>query len=172
MCGIVGAVAQRDVSPVLLEGLKRLEYRGYDSAGLAVIDSKKQIQRIRVKGKVNQLKDEHSSSPLEGGTGIAHTRWATHGKPHLNNAHPHICRNSVALVHNGIITSGLVLKEIIKRRMNGMNVRLSQVMQMRKETMEICLILGVAYKKTITRRSSGILQPLNKGTSKQNHNLK
>jgi glucosamine--fructose-6-phosphate aminotransferase (isomerizing) len=103
MCGIVGAVAQRDVSPVLLEGLKRLEYRGYDSAGLAVIDYDGKLQRIRVQGKVNQLKQEHQASPLIGGTGIAHTRWATHGKPSLNNAHPHICRNQVALVHNGII---------------------------------------------------------------------
>ncbi len=103
MCGIVGAVAQRDVSSVLLEGLKRLEYRGYDSAGLAVIDNEKQLKRIRVLGKVNKLAQEHESSPLKGGTGIAHTRWATHGKPSLNNAHPHICQDQVALVHNGII---------------------------------------------------------------------
>jgi glutamine---fructose-6-phosphate transaminase (isomerizing) len=103
MCGIVGAVAQRDVSPILLEGLKRLEYRGYDSAGLAVINDSKQLQRIRVQGKVNELNEEHQASPLKGGTGIAHTRWATHGKPNLNNAHPHICRDQVALVHNGII---------------------------------------------------------------------
>ncbi len=103
MCGIVGAVAQRDVSPVLLEGLKRLEYRGYDSAGLAVIGHDKQLQRIRVQGKVNKLSEEHQASPLNGGTGIAHTRWATHGKPNVKNAHPHICRDQVALVHNGII---------------------------------------------------------------------
>jgi glutamine---fructose-6-phosphate transaminase (isomerizing) len=103
MCGIVGAVAQRDVSPILLEGLKRLEYRGYDSAGLAVVNPDKHLQRIRVQGKVNELKREHQASPLVGGTGIAHTRWATHGKPNLNNAHPHICRDQVALVHNGII---------------------------------------------------------------------
>ena len=103
MCGIVGAVAQRDVSPILLEGLKRLEYRGYDSAGLTVLDHDKKLQRIRVLGKVNQLKQEHETSPLKGGTGIAHTRWATHGKPSLDNAHPHICRETVALVHNGII---------------------------------------------------------------------
>lgn len=103
MCGIVGAVAQRDVSPVLLEGLKRLEYRGYDSAGIAVIDQDKQLKRIRVLGKVNELQQQHQASPLKGGTGIAHTRWATHGKPSLDNAHPHICRDQVALVHNGII---------------------------------------------------------------------
>ncbi len=111
MCGIVGGVAQRDVSPVLLEGLKRLEYRGYDSAGLAVIGHDKQLQRIRVKGKVNELKEEHQVSPLNGGTGIAHTRWATHGKPNINNAHPHICRDQVALVHNGIIENHEQLRE-------------------------------------------------------------
>ncbi len=103
MCGIVGAVAQRDVSPILLEGLKRLEYRGYDSAGLAILNENKKLQRIRVQGKVNELRREHQASPLKGGTGIAHTRWATHGKPNLINAHPHICRDQVALVHNGII---------------------------------------------------------------------
>ena len=112
MCGIVGAVAQRDVSPVLLEGLKRLEYRGYDSAGLAVIDHEKRLQRIRVQGKVNELVEEHQVSPLSGGTGIAHTRWATHGKPNVQNAHPHICRDQVALVHNGIIENYEQLREL------------------------------------------------------------
>tara|TARA_R110002074_G_scaffold402247_1_gene605614 strand:- start:175783 stop:177615 length:1833 start_codon:yes stop_codon:yes gene_type:complete len=111
MCGIVGAVAQRDVSPVLLEGLKRLEYRGYDSAGLAIISHDKGLQRIRVQGKVNELLKEHQTSPLNGGTGIAHTRWATHGKPNVNNAHPHICRDQVALVHNGIIENHDELRE-------------------------------------------------------------
>ena len=103
MCGIVGAVAQRDVSPVLLEGLKRLEYRGYDSAGLAVMSHDKELQRLRIQGKVNELFKEHQKSPLNGTTGIAHTRWATHGKPNVKNAHPHICHDKVALVHNGII---------------------------------------------------------------------
>ena len=111
MCGIVGAVAQRDVSPVLLEGLKRLEYRGYDSAGLAVTSHDKQLQRIRVQGKVNELLKEHLASPLSGGTGIAHTRWATHGKPNVSNAHPHICHDQVALVHNGIIENHEELRE-------------------------------------------------------------
>ena len=103
MCGIVGAVAQRDVSPILIEGLRRLEYRGYDSAGIAVINENNKIDRLRVTGKVNSLTQELLQNPLHGGTGIAHTRWATHGKPSINNAHPHICRDQVALVHNGII---------------------------------------------------------------------
>ncbi len=111
MCGIVGAVAQRDVSPILLEGLKRLEYRGYDSAGLAVIDHDKQLRRIRILGKVKELQDKHRLEPLYGNIGIAHTRWATHGKPSINNAHPHTCRDQVALVHNGIIENHNILRK-------------------------------------------------------------
>ena len=111
MCGIVGAVAQRDVAPLLLEGLKRLEYRGYDSAGIAVIDPAAQLQRIRILGKVRQLRDKHNAAPLRGGAGIAHTRWATHGRPSVNNAHPHICRGQIALAHNGIIENHAALRE-------------------------------------------------------------
>ena len=111
MCGIVGAVAQRDVSPVLLEGLKRLEYRGYDSAGIAVIDPDGQLRRLRIQGKVRQLRDRHEAAPLRGGAGIAHTRWATHGRPSVNNAHPHTCRGEIALVHNGIIENHAALRE-------------------------------------------------------------
>lgn len=111
MCGIVGAVAQRDVSPLLLEGLKRLEYRGYDSAGIAVIDPAAKLQRIRILGKVRQLRDKHNAAPLRGGAGIAHTRWATHGRPSVNNAHPHICRGQIALAHNGIIENHAALRE-------------------------------------------------------------
>ena len=102
MCGIVGAVAQRDVAPILLEGLKRLEYRGYDSAGVATIKDQA-IQRVRVAGKVRVLEEALETEPHAGGLGIAHTRWATHGVPSLRNAHPHMCRETVALVHNGII---------------------------------------------------------------------
>lgn len=102
MCGIVGAVAQRDVSPILIEGLRRLEYRGYDSAGIAILEEGN-LQRARVLGKVNGLVQLLDKRPLGGGTGIAHTRWATHGKPSVDNAHPHLCRDKVALVHNGII---------------------------------------------------------------------
>ncbi len=110
MCGIVGAVAQRDVSPILIEGLKRLEYRGYDSAGIAVLNANAVLERVRVAGKVGELEQILIQKPLQGGTGIAHTRWATHGKPSVNNAHPHICREQVALVHNGIIENHEVLR--------------------------------------------------------------
>ncbi|MFQ5661568.1 MAG: glutamine--fructose-6-phosphate transaminase (isomerizing) [Gammaproteobacteria bacterium] len=103
MCGIVGAVAQRDVSPILVEGLRRLEYRGYDSAGIAVLNGRANLERLRVLGKVNDLVQSLETNALAGGTGIAHTRWATHGKPSVKNAHPHVCRDQVALVHNGII---------------------------------------------------------------------
>ena len=111
MCGIVGAVAKRDVSPLLLEGLKRLEYRGYDSAGLAVISNDQKLQRIRIKGKVNQIEAQYKLAPLWGVTGISHTIWATHGKPSINNAHPHICKEQLALVHNGIIENHDKLRE-------------------------------------------------------------
>jgi glucosamine--fructose-6-phosphate aminotransferase (isomerizing) len=102
MCGIVGAVAQRDVTPLLLEGLKRLEYRGYDSAGLVVFNERG-LDRRRVVGKVAGLEQAVRAEPLHGTAGIAHTRWATHGAPSTHNAHPHISRQQVALVHNGII---------------------------------------------------------------------
>ncbi|WP_024298895.1 glutamine--fructose-6-phosphate transaminase (isomerizing) [Methylomicrobium lacus] len=102
MCGIVGGIAERNVVPILLEGLRRLEYRGYDSAGLAVIDGKN-IRRKREVGKVQGLDDLIKADPVSGSIGIAHTRWATHGKPSTANAHPHVSRNRVAIVHNGII---------------------------------------------------------------------
>ncbi|WP_036772317.1 glutamine--fructose-6-phosphate transaminase (isomerizing) [Photorhabdus australis] len=102
MCGIVGAVAQRDIAEILIEGLRRLEYRGYDSAGLAIIDNEKNMLRLREVGKVQMLADEVDKQPVLGGTGIAHTRWATHGEPNEKNAHPHIS-DYIAVVHNGII---------------------------------------------------------------------
>ncbi len=110
MCGIVGAVAQRDVAPILIEGLKRLEYRGYDSAGLAVLSASAQFQRLRTTSKVRELEKLLAATPMRGGTGIAHTRWATHGKPTERNAHPHVCRNTVAVVHNGIIENHEALR--------------------------------------------------------------
>jgi len=111
MCGIVGGIAQRNVVPILLEGLKRLEYRGYDSAGLAVINNQK-IYRKRELGKVKGLEALLEADPISGNIGIAHTRWATHGKPSTANAHPHICRNKVAVVHNGIIENHEHLREV------------------------------------------------------------
>jgi glucosamine--fructose-6-phosphate aminotransferase (isomerizing) len=110
MCGIVGAVAQRDVIEILLEGLRRLEYRGYDSAGVAVLNSQKQLQRVRCLGKVKMLADAVAREPIEGGTGIAHTRWATHGQPSERNAHPHISNDRIAVVHNGIIENYVKLR--------------------------------------------------------------
>ncbi|SEL33921.1 glutamine--fructose-6-phosphate transaminase [Colwellia chukchiensis] len=103
MCGIVGAVAQRDVADILVEGLKRLEYRGYDSAGVAIIDNENQLNRARRLGKVQELADALQAKPIAGGTGIAHTRWATHGAPSEINAHPHMSSETIAVVHNGII---------------------------------------------------------------------
>jgi len=103
MCGIVGAVAQRDIADILVEGLKRLEYRGYDSAGVAIIDENDLLNRTRRLGKVQELSDALSANPLFGGTGIAHTRWATHGAPSEVNAHPHVASDNIAVVHNGII---------------------------------------------------------------------
>jgi glucosamine--fructose-6-phosphate aminotransferase (isomerizing) len=103
MCGIVGAVADRDIVPVLIEGLRRLEYRGYDSAGVAVLTGPGTIKRLRTVGKVRKLEDALAADPTHGGVGIAHTRWATHGVPSERNAHPHISRDGIAIVHNGII---------------------------------------------------------------------
>jgi len=102
MCGIVGAVAQKDVTPILLEGLKRLEYRGYDSCGVAVHTDGK-LQRARSTSRVAELQKQVAETHLSGFTGIAHTRWATHGAPATHNAHPHFSRDRIALVHNGII---------------------------------------------------------------------
>lgn len=103
MCGIIGAVSERDISKVLLEGLRRLEYRGYDSAGIVVIDNQSRLKRVRIQGKVQVLADAMQETAVAGSIGIAHTRWATHGKPSEENAHPHLSHNQIALVHNGII---------------------------------------------------------------------
>ncbi len=113
MCGIVGAVAQRDVAEILIEGLRRLEYRGYDSAGVAILNNDS-IQRIRRLGKVKELSDAFDESPIPGGIGIAHTRWATHGEPSEINAHPHTSGSDIAVVHNGIIENHESLKQQLK----------------------------------------------------------
>lgn len=112
MCGIVGGIAERNVAPILMEGLRRLEYRGYDSSGMALLDADANLHRVRAIGKIKQLENkvETLDVPFTGQIGIAHTRWATHGVPSENNAHPHICNNKVAVVHNGIIENYQTLK--------------------------------------------------------------
>ena len=115
MCGIVGVVAQRDVAEILINGLHRLEYRGYDSAGVAVVDPNHELHRVRCLGKVKALDEAVAVKPLIGGTGIAHTRWATHGEPSEANAHPHTSGN-FAVVHNGIIENHEELRELLKSR--------------------------------------------------------
>lgn len=113
MCGIVGAVAQRDVVDILVEGLRRLEYRGYDSAGVAVVGNG-ELQRVRRLGKVKELSDAVHAEPIPGGTGIAHTRWATHGEPSERNAHPHVSKEHIAVVHNGIIENHANLRRLLQ----------------------------------------------------------
>ncbi|MFO0043374.1 MAG: glutamine--fructose-6-phosphate aminotransferase, partial [Pseudomonadota bacterium] len=109
MCGIVAATAKRDVVPILIAGLKALEYRGYDSAGLAVLEPGN-LQRLRAKGKVRDLEALQATDPIAGSTGIAHTRWATHGVPNTSNAHPLVSRDDVSVVHNGIIENHEALR--------------------------------------------------------------
>ncbi|OLU24797.1 glutamine--fructose-6-phosphate transaminase (isomerizing) [Pseudomonas sp. PA15(2017)] len=111
MCGIVGAIAERNITAVLVEGLKRLEYRGYDSSGVALLDDMGSLQRRRRVGKVSELEAALDSEPLPGRLGIAHTRWATHGVPTENNAHPHFSGDQLAVVHNGIIENHGPLRE-------------------------------------------------------------
>ncbi|STO63503.1 glucosamine--fructose-6-phosphate aminotransferase [Haemophilus parahaemolyticus] len=115
MCGIVGAVAQRDIAAILVDGLHRLEYRGYDSAGVAVLGADKQMNILRRVGKVKALDDALEAKPLLGGTGIAHTRWATHGEPSEANAHPHRS-DKIAVVHNGIIENYEELRAELQAR--------------------------------------------------------
>ena len=115
MCGIVGAIAERNIVPILMEGLRRLEYRGYDSAGLAVLNGSQHLSRLRTVGKVKMLQEALEQSPATGKIGIAHTRWATHGIPSERNAHPHISRDGLAIVHNGIIENHEELREELMR---------------------------------------------------------
>ena len=114
MCGIVGAVAERNVVPILMEGLRRLEYRGYDSAGIATLEDGG-INRMRRVGKVQELADALEEEPMQGSIGISHTRWATHGVPNESNAHPHMSGDDVAIVHNGIIENYEELRDKLKK---------------------------------------------------------
>ena len=116
MCGIVGAIAERNIVPILMEGLRRLEYRGYDSAGIAVLNGTQHLKRMRTVGKVKVLQDALEQDPTHGNLGIAHTRWATHGVPSERNAHPHMSLDGLAIVHNGIIENHDELREDLKRR--------------------------------------------------------
>jgi len=115
MCGIVAAAARREVSEILLEGLRRLEYRGYDSAGMALIDDAQVLRMHKRQGKVAELEKAQVAEPYRGATGIAHTRWATHGEPSSINAHPHLSGERIALVHNGIIENHADLREELKQ---------------------------------------------------------
>jgi glucosamine--fructose-6-phosphate aminotransferase (isomerizing) len=115
MCGIVGAVSNRNIVPILIEGLKRLEYRGYDSCGVAVHQGG-ELKRARSTARVAQLEASAAESRLDAGTGIAHTRWATHGAPEVHNAHPHFSRGRIALVHNGIIENHDELRDELRKR--------------------------------------------------------
>ncbi len=113
MCGIVGGICKYNITPILLNGLKRLEYRGYDSAGIVVLSNNNKLNRVRAVGKVINLETniQKQNSKIQGNVGIAHTRWATHGEPSTQNAHPHICFDTVSVVHNGIIENFLKLKQ-------------------------------------------------------------
>lgn len=115
MCGIVGAIAERNIVPILMEGLRRLEYRGYDSAGIAVLNGTQQLKRLRTVGKVKALQEALEQNPAHGNVGIAHTRWATHGVPSERNAHPHISLDGLAIVHNGIIENHEDLRADLQR---------------------------------------------------------
>ncbi len=115
MCGIVAACARRNVVPVLVEGLKALEYRGYDSAGV-LVETGDSFRRARTQGKVRELENLLAADPLDGSTGIAHTRWATHGAPNTRNAHPHVSGDLVGVVHNGIIENHAELRDELVAR--------------------------------------------------------
>lgn len=116
MCGIVGAVTDRNIEYVLVDGLKRLEYRGYDSAGLALIDSQQELKRLRTLGKVRELENSLNQAKFHGKSGIAHTRWATHGVPSEQNAHPLMSSNEICVVHNGIIENHETLKKFLQEK--------------------------------------------------------
>jgi len=111
MCGVVGGLSERNIVPIILEGLFRLEYRGYDSAGIAIINNSNKLARERVTGRVEQLSEICKKSDFRGFAGIGHTRWATHGGVSIDNAHPHFSHDQIALVHNGIIENYAPLRE-------------------------------------------------------------
>src|ERR1700719_3982174 len=112
MCGIVGYIGSREAVPLIIDGVRRLEYRGYDSAGVAVLSDKKCLEIRRASGKLRNLEDVIRAKPLSGFYGIGHTRWATHGRPTEENAHPHRdCKGEIVVVHNGIVENYLALRK-------------------------------------------------------------
>ena len=116
MCGIVGYVGNKQVVPLIIDGLRKLEYRGYDSAGIAVVNEEHDLEIRRAEGKLRNLEEVIRLSPLDGTYGIGHTRWATHGRPTEENAHPHRdCTGRIVVVHNGIIENYLQLKERLRK---------------------------------------------------------
>ena len=125
MCGIIGFVGREPAAPILLDGLARMEYRGYDSAGVAVRSETKGLQVKKTKGRLKVLSDLiHGGADLEGNLGIGHTRWATHGEPNDINAHPHVSENGrIAIVHNGIIENYLEIKEHLQKLRRHLPVR-------------------------------------------------
>jgi len=158
MCGIVGAVAHRVVTPLLVEGLKRLEYRGYDSSGLAVLDHHDTLLRIRRAGKIKELEEALVKSQVGGKVGIAHTRWATHGAPSERNAHPHVARESVAVVHNGIVENHEELRRRLQQKgydfqsetdteviVNQIHAYLEQGSSLLEAVQQTCKLLQGAY---------------------------
>ena len=113
MCGIVAAISQRNIISILINGLKRLEYRGYDSAGVVCVSKESAFKVVKKLGKVSQLESALAQKPISGHVGIAHTRWATHGRPCEKNAHPHITADRIAIVHNGIIENYDTIKTML-----------------------------------------------------------
>jgi glutamine---fructose-6-phosphate transaminase (isomerizing) len=152
MCGIVGAITRRNVTPILIEGLKRLEYRGYDSAGLAVLDWG-ELRRVRRVGKVDCLRAALDEGPIKGRLGIAHTRWATHGVPSERNAHPHVSSDGIAVVHNGIIEN----HEILRNEMEAEGVKFSSdtdtevVVHLIQQSMKTNVSLLQAVRDSVAR---------------------
>ena len=117
MCGIVGYIGRKDAFPILIKGLRRLEYRGYDSAGVALINNDNSLNVYKSKGKVDNLVEYCNDKDVSGTVGIAHTRWATHGEPSSRNAHPHYSESkNLAIIHNGIIENYADLKEKLKAK--------------------------------------------------------
>ena len=171
MCGIVGYLGKRSAYPVLIKGLKRLEYRGYDSAGVALITDRGDLQVYKTKGKVADLEAYTSDKDVTGCVGIAHTRWATHGEPNSTNAHPHYSEsNNLALIHNGIIENYITLKkqleqEGVKFRSTTDTEVLVQLVEYIQKSQEVDLLTAVrlSLQRVIGAYAIAILDKSNPG---------